>query len=258
MFFALLLVAPFAPAAAAHTTSALDTLDRLRSWSCPPPVDDDNWSGYNSPWAEKPLCVVPESSQSRDKYCVYTLSHFNENSGISLITTPDSAASLVDAVQHPTAAWKARKHLHVAGRSPLHEHQLPYRVQNMPGKGKGVVAKRKIEQFAVFLESYPAIIADHVFFPPIHSDAPVEGASICAHAVRQLGDPDRVLSLAMSGNKSLSLIEDIIKTNSFSLILNGKPHIGVFPEISVGLAGHGVEMKRLTLYQRMNHGCNPK
>ncbi len=201
------------------------------------PVDDSDELADSLPWTNEPYCLRPRSIGSDETFCVYSSSVFNENSGISLITTPDIAASLVEAIQRPTAAWENRRDL-AGQKEPEYDEngfevELPYEVVEIPGRGMGVVATRKIKQFDVIMVSYPAMIADNAFFPPEEEMTPTEGPRLFQRALDQLGNQERFLNLAQSMGGDVHVVEDVIRTNAFGLYLNGKGHKGLYPEIAV-------------------------
>ena len=226
-----------------QTQCLWDPLKSVRPRRCLAPVDDETGLADDLPWTHEPHCIFHGAAdQKTEKYCVYTTTAFNENSGLSLITTPDIAASLVGGIENHTAAWSARYHLQVSGRPPPPTAKLAYRIADIPGKGKGVVATRMIHQYESIMVSYPTVIADNAFFPRDPSQAPEQGPFLCQRAAAQLVDRKRLLSLARSGERGLSLVEDIVRTNAFGLSINGRDHKGLYPEIAVrrrrGTAGY--------------------
>ncbi|KAH8906915.1 SET domain-containing protein [Coniochaeta sp. PMI_546] len=112
-----------------------------------------------------------------------------------------------------------------------------FHIVDMAGKGKGVVASRRIDRGSVFMVDYASIIAA-VEFP--EKMPRFQGHMLLEKAVEQLPDPQRVLSLARSSSTDRALMEDVMRTNSFSITLNDRPWMGLFPQIS-----------------RINHACKP-
>lgn len=228
---------------AAQTQCLWDPLGPIRQKLCLAQVDDETGLRDELPWTHEPYCVFHEAAgKATEKYCVYTTTAFNENSGLSLVTTPDIAASLVEGIHNQTAAWNARDHLQVSGQ-PRPNAKLPYQIVDIPGKGRGVVATRRIPQYESVMVSYPIMIADDVFFPRDQRQAPEQGPFLCQRAAAQLVDRKRLLSLAKSGDRGLSLVEDIIRTNAFGLSINGKDHKGLYPEIAVRYAHRGTRWR---------------
>ncbi|KAK0728850.1 hypothetical protein B0T26DRAFT_739060 [Lasiosphaeria miniovina] len=225
------------------------------SGSCPVAVDDETddavRANANTPWTHPPYCVVPKASGSDGKFCVFSASGFNLGSGISIIATPDTAASLVAAVQNPQPAWHARHHLAQRDRLPEPEQdhpgsgstdkqRRPYAIVSIPGRGRGAVATRRIAQFETIMTSFPAVVADNVFFPEEDGGGPAEGRWLFQRALDQLADRQRFLGLARSKGPHVHAVEDVLRTNAFGITVNGRDAKGLYPEIA-----------------RLNHACDP-
>ncbi|OIW27617.1 SET domain-containing protein [Coniochaeta ligniaria NRRL 30616] len=195
---------------------------------CPRPIDEDASPEPKAwlPWTHRPYCASSD-------YCVFTNSgfHGSSNYGVSFISTPEVASSSLDVLESsfsmPLAVIRDSN-----GTGPA-----LYHVVDMPGKGMGVVASRKIERGSVFMVDYASIIAA-VEFP--EKMPRFQGHMLLDKAVEQLPDPKRVLSLARSSSTDRALMEDVMRTNAFSITLNDRPWMGLFPLIS-----------------RMNHACKP-
>jgi hypothetical protein len=168
---------------------------------------------------------------------VYSASTFNQNSGISLITTPETAAGLADAIQNAAATRRERIHLAVQDLTQPddgREANLSYEIKYLPGKGRGVVARQGIKKFDIIMTGFPAMIIDDIFFPPLSDGlAPAESPHLFQLALEQLSDSKRFLALARSMGGNVHVVEDIIRTNAFGLSLNGRAHKGLYPEIAV-------------------------
>ncbi|KAK4443830.1 SET domain-protein 5 [Podospora aff. communis PSN243] len=231
---------------------ALSPLLPFEGGICLPPIDDlteaDGEKGANySPWTETPYCLYPRSIGSKQKFCVYTSSVFNNNAGISIVTTPEAAASLANAAGNFLPAWRNRGHLAHGGElTAEQEAGLPYKVVAMPGKGKGVIATRRIAQFEHIMVSYAAMIVDNEFIPregdgeQEGDPAPVESWRLFQRALDQLTDKARFHNLATSRGKDVHVVEDVCRTNAFGLTIMDRKLKGLYPEIS-----------------RFNHGCDP-
>ncbi|KAM7198996.1 hypothetical protein V8F33_004733 [Rhypophila sp. PSN 637] len=179
------------------------------------------------------------------KLCVYTSTSFNENSGISIIAHPETAATLVAAISNTTASWNARHHIaghaHLAGDLD----SLPYVVTPIPGKGIGVIATKPIPQFSTIMVSFPALVIDDELFPDDDEhEVPGEGPRLFTRALGQLTDKKRALDLAKSrGHEDgkVHVVEDVVRTNAFGIYaVDGRDFKGLYPEIA-----------------RLNHGCDP-
>ncbi|KXX72970.1 SET domain-containing protein 5 [Madurella mycetomatis] len=242
----LLVISTLAVAGAIQTRCPWDPIiPSLRpSGSCGIPVDDDTdglaRENENVPWTQHPYCVAPLSTGSTEKFCVYSSSAFNYGSGVSLITTPRTAASIASEIQDPLPAWRFRRHLAHQGQLGTEVYDLPYAVTPIPGKGLGVVATKHIKQFEVIMTSFPAIIADNEFFPSEGEAGPIESPRLFQKALDQLPDKERFLALARSKGDDFHLVEDLIRTNAFGITVGGRDAKGVYPEIA-----------------RLNHACDP-
>lgn len=227
------------------------------------PVPIDNGSPPNllsrTPWTSPPYCVIPSSIGSTERLCLYTASSYNGNAGISIIAPPDTAATLVDAIQNSTSTYAARRHIYRHQEAP--DETLPYKVATIPGKGKGVIATKHIAQFDIIMTSFPAMVADNDLFPADEDEGPVEGPRLFKRALEQLTDQGRFLDLATSRDGQLHIVEDVIRTNAFGIYtVDGRDFKGLYPEIAVFLSPpiHTSLIKTLTPSKRLNHACNPK
>ena len=207
------------------------------SASCALPVDDTTVSSSKAweavPWIHPPFCVVPRSIESTEKFCVYSTPFFNEGGGLSLIATPETAASLSEAVKNPLPAWRSHHHLARQGRVQTEAYDLPYTVVSIPGKGWGVVATRHIYQFETIMTSFPVLISDNVFFPSEEDQGLAEGPEVFQRALDQLADKDRFLNLARSKGEDVHPVEDVVRTNAFGITVDGRAMKGLYPEIAV-------------------------
>ncbi|KAK0704896.1 hypothetical protein B0H67DRAFT_649295 [Lasiosphaeris hirsuta] len=232
-------------ALASPTQCQWDTLDFFRGRFCSPAVDD-NTVNAEPVWTHRPFCLNAPSNTEAGKLCVYSVEKFNENTGLSLITTPRKAAYLVStgAVHHGPATWRWRHFINYGGRPASDNHiDLAYKIDQAPGKGIGVVATRPIKTSDIFMVSFPAMIVDNSLIPSLveEGSSPAEGPRLFQRALDQLTDQERLTSLAQSwGAKNLHVVDDVIRTNAFGLEIDGRGHKGLFPETA-----------------RINHGCDP-
>ncbi|KAK0668048.1 hypothetical protein QBC41DRAFT_303769 [Cercophora samala] len=229
-------------------------------------VEDDSVSLDipNLPWTHPPLCSTSFSDIPGEKLCVFSSSSYNFGAGVSFLTTPETAAGLVAAADKAADQWAERRHF--KPQEEIQHPDLPYAIITIPGKGKGVIATRKINRFETIMRSFPALIADNAFFPREEEEeagvkfkvteggtrkATPVGQSVGAkgfvkarryyqRALEQLGDKQRVLDLARSRKGEMHVLEDVIRTNAFGMTVNGRDCKGLYPEIA-----------------RMNHACDP-
>ncbi|KAI5856722.1 SET domain-containing protein [Durotheca rogersii] len=201
-------------------------LQRQALLGCPRPIDDRTTYGPIdwSPWTYPPMCLQTDESPAT-KYCVLTNPRFGTQ-GISIITTPETAANCIDM-------------LNGVDHSPLSNAscEAASRIVDIPGKGKGVVATRNIGRAEVIMADWASLLVDLDFPTRVRR---TRGYTLLHKAVDQLPDPDRVLQLARSSAYSADIIEDVLRTNSFSYSFAGEPHMALYPNIA-----------------RVNHACRP-
>ncbi|PKS09161.1 hypothetical protein jhhlp_003775 [Lomentospora prolificans] len=210
---------------------------QARRTTCPLPVDDytasrtEHWG----PWTEEPKCVYPELKDEEDdvKFCVYTFGTYNLGEGISLLTTPEAAANIAGTLWDAEPAWRARNHLRRTVKSKASKG-IKYRLKEIPGKGIGLIATRKISHKEVFLTDLPSLLIDSRL--ETLSNQPVEEfeddrKEIYGQAVENLPGKSRVLGLA--GSMGLSGFDNIFKTNSFLVAMEEGNHNGLFAQVSI-------------------------
>ncbi|KAI6265712.1 hypothetical protein MCOR27_011296 [Pyricularia oryzae] len=243
-----------------HAQTGLPTMLRAQQPECPPPIGKDT-AGHDSPgdwapWTHAPYCVANSS------YCVLTNAAFQRGRGFSIVAAPRALASMQaqlelafaaparSAVPHRVeigqgdgggAALNRSSSSSSSSSTPawLNDSSPPpaWEVKKIPGKGLGMVAKRRIPRGETFLVDYAAILAS-VEFPGRVRRA--QGIKLLDRAAGQLPDPERVLRLARSSTQGAPVVEDVMRTNTFSLEIDGETYMGLFPTIS-----------------RINHACGP-
>ncbi|KAH8890037.1 SET domain-containing protein [Thozetella sp. PMI_491] len=200
---------------------------------CPVPIDDTSTpSSFTwTPWTHHPQCANQEDDPAK-KLCVYTNSEHGLG-GISIVTTPFSAAEATRILNEPLAPDSSLELLANMTRGG----ELPYKIVDIPGKGKGVIATRKIAKYEVIMADYASLAVD-MSLPALVQR--MKGYKLLHVAADQLADPGRAMTLGRSNEQAADVIEDILRTNAFHTILAGQPHMVLFPEVS-----------------RMNHACRP-
>ena len=226
-------------------------------FDCPAPIDDTVPSHplSLSPWTHYPLCVNAADVPA-NKFCLYTNAQHGI-AGVSIITRPQNAAEATKILDEPIAPAYA-SHLLSDGAAGL---ELPYKIVDIPGRGKGVVATRKIVKHEPFMADYASLVVDLNFPGSVQR---LQGYKLLHRATDQLTNPDRVLSLGRSNDMAADEIEDVLRTNAFHTVLAGEPHMILYPDVSVRFSPRieseaSDSWRKLTIsYQRINHACNPK
>ncbi|KAK0710432.1 hypothetical protein B0T21DRAFT_415986 [Apiosordaria backusii] len=179
-----------------------------------------------SPWTHRPYCI----EANEEPWCVYTNAASPKGHGISIITTPEIAGSTLNILEHPfDQKFFAPEKIYLP---------RPYKVVDIPGKGKGVVATQKIEKGKAILVDHASIIAAAEYPADVMRE---EVQDLLATAVNRLGEPEKVLRLSRKGrDEGATEIEDLLLTNSFTVGIQGKEFIALFADLS-----------------RFNHDCKP-
>lgn len=144
---------------------------------------------------------------------------------------------MVEALDDAVVPPKLRDHSS-SSLVPEEQRNPAYVIKDIPGRGKGLVAKRPIRKWEVVLVDFPAMLTHVDVFDSVDSET---RGDLLEQAVQQLPNhqQDEVLSLARSTGGEP--IEDILKTNIFGVELDLEiPHSGLFPTAS-----------------RINHNCSP-
>ncbi|KAK4162365.1 SET domain-containing protein 5 [Cladorrhinum sp. PSN259] len=203
----------------------------LEVCTCPLPIAPDLDGEFvppltpltHSPWSFPPQC---EASSSADipYYCLYSNSHQN-HLGFSLITTPEVAAEAVSILNSAL---------------PANQVSDPsYKVVDIPGKGKGVVATRKIKKHEEIMVDYAALVVDVGFTVGVEV---WRGYKMMHLAVDQLSERGKgdLMGLVRTNPQARDEVEDVLRTNAFSTELGGRTHMAIY-----------------TVVSRINHGCMP-
>lgn len=201
------------------------TLQPDAQFGCPIPIDDTvelrpaRWS----PWTHLPLCVNATADPAA-KYCVFTNSRHGVG-GVSLITTPQVAADSVGILNEPVLS-----NVPLTNNTENDSSDVPYEMIDVPGKGKGIVAKRRISKHETFMVDYASMLVD-VNFPFLVKRE--QGYPLLHSAADQLSDPQRVYALGKSDALAQDVIENVLRTNAFQSNFASVPHIVLYPLVSV-------------------------
>ncbi|KAK0749980.1 hypothetical protein B0T18DRAFT_461872 [Schizothecium vesticola] len=243
----LLLALTMTPSSTAFTTSPSTCtwtphgspypLHALSSGVCPlesPP-------SHTTPWSHPPLCPPPANPSVGGELadpCLYTYATFRGNSGLSLITSPDIAASIAPALDDTAVPTPFRG----------------FTVVPLPRRGLGVLATRPLPKGELVMVAAPVLLVRADFLTTTTTGGASETGgrysvrqqeAVLERAMRQLpGETQRrVVGLARRGEGHGSfgeLVRDVLGTNAFHLDVEGVDHLALYLEPS-----------------RMNHGCRP-
>ncbi|KAI1379903.1 SET domain-containing protein [Hypoxylon crocopeplum] len=201
--------------------------------TCPVVVDDDTAFEKHSwqPWTYPPVCVQPENEKD-PKLCVFTYTKLRGEAGISIVTTPEIAAAGIDIIGDADPRW-----IDWARGSPLVVSEPPpYEVRDLKDKGMGVIANRTIRKDEVVMLRHPVMVRLMDPTPWKHQDV----MKLLHRAAVQLPPKEAQQMLKLAQSKGGYIVDDIINTNAFGVLLDGVDHSGLYLDVS-----------------RLNHACKP-
>ncbi|ETS76754.1 hypothetical protein PFICI_12141 [Pestalotiopsis fici W106-1] len=194
-------------------------------------------------------------------YCVYTHPGFASGRGISILTSARTAIAIAKSVAFSAyfTGEPAEEEQQEEQRGFLlnlgeDESSPLWRVQEMPGKGKGLIAQRNLEAGDHIMSTTPSVMIDYNLFTDLAEADELMALQVAA-VEGGLSDAHRGIFMALSTHDDdfadhAERVSKIIHTNSFDITLDGivpkndegvdENFYTVFPEIS-----------------RMNHDCRP-
>ncbi|KAK1829342.1 hypothetical protein QBC39DRAFT_384222 [Podospora conica] len=219
--------------------------------------------GSSAPWSHPPLCPPPSNPSVGGDLpdpCLYTHSTFRGNTGLTLLTSPDIAASLAPTLDDTTVPPPFRSHItspqHPLSLSPSAEAEAArgFTIVPLPGRGLGVLATRPLAKGELVMVAAPVLLVRSDFVTTTTTGGASEAGGrfsvrqqegVLERGARQLPmeTQRRLAGLARRGEEHTSfggLVRDVLGTNAFHLEVEGVDHLALYLEPS-----------------RMNHGCRP-
>jgi hypothetical protein len=191
------------------------------------PVAQDGFTFDTFPWTHNPTCVqavLPNGvgSGQHQNFCVYTNAVFASGRGISIVTTPEIAASLTAESFAP------------------YEEELDgpvlYEERETDGRGIGLFAKNEIEAGTTLISKHPVLF---VAREALSTPSKTRRQLLLMKAVEQLPEKTRKMFLDLAKSRGGPEINDIIQTNSMGMKFeDGTGHLGVVPEAAVSSQYH--------------------
>jgi len=194
-----------------------------------PNTQNNSQDSPYAPWSHQPLCT-PHLPSLNSTLCIYTDSTFRQGRGISIVTTPSLAQQFASlpAFLDPSALTS----------KDINTPSTVYTTTPLPGKGIGMLATRPLD-FGDRVTSYtPAFIAY------LESElSTLDREQLWRIAIEQLPGElkEKFLGLATVYGDERVRVQDVVKANTFQLMVGGANHLAVWPETS-----------------RLNHACAPK
>jgi hypothetical protein len=216
--------------------------------TCAPAMDDEESDviGPFVPWNYRPWCVQPTSHNETDntdgnnkkrdpKLCVYTVTSLRGQAGMSIVTTPDVAASIANELQDPDIAWLEKERgvpFSITSPSSSSKGKAAYRIAEVEGKGLGVLATREIKEGEILMFGPPILVrmAEYAV------KWPSSGAFMSLqHASTRLPTREKELLLSLAKSGEGYVVDDVMNTNAFQMTVGDEAveHSGLFPEIAV-------------------------
>lgn len=181
--------------------------DPLLSNAINPSLDQNQTS---PPWTYEPQC------SSKTSNCVFTHVGFAQGRGISLYTTPELAQLLVESAPFVNSSVLEDANTHLGA----------FKVVDIPGKGKGVIASRTIERGELLMAYTPT----NIYKAGVLSK---EDYHLMHLATNQLPEAARERFMDLAAHGAEDGIVDRMGTNMFSGVIDEVDHYLIIPEAAV-------------------------
>lgn len=188
----------------------------------------------HAPWSHEPHCHTSRTlSHLGQKFCVFT-SNGTGPHGLSLIF---NAKNVREATRHlnevPLSSFLTQTQA-----EELYLNPAPWKVVEIEGKDKGVVATRKIKKYETFMLDQAAVVLDLDVKDALKREVRREMLKV---AVDRLYLPGTVRDMSAQHAKEegndMSLEEDIMETNAYGSEVAGVGSRALYPLISVCIDG---------------------
>ncbi len=182
---------------------------------------------YNAiSWSSPPKCITQTRRDSNTTRldCLFTSTEFRNGHGMAMITTTATASHLVGAEAF------SDKPLPLA--SQRRGSQEPsYEIVPVQGKGRGVVARRRIRRGEILMVDVPALLVGISF---LADTKPHHRRRLLKQALGQLPRETRENVYGLHRSSSKYEVDAILGPNSNTVMIAGdEVHIGLFPSIAV-------------------------
>jgi hypothetical protein len=187
-------------------------------------VHDDSANEFS--WSFPPRCMTqtPRDTNSTRIDCLFTLTEFRNQHGTSLVTSVTTAANLIgmDAFVDKPSPLQATK------RESLGP---AYEVRQVPGKGYGVIATRRIKAGEIVMVDFPAVLIEIAF---LADTKPHHRRRILKQAINQLPEETRNKVYQLHRGSSKYEVDAILGPNTNTVVIaESEVHVGLFPEVAV-------------------------
>ncbi|EPE24310.1 SET [Glarea lozoyensis ATCC 20868] len=167
---------------------------------------------------------------SKTQYCLYTLSTFASDRGMSVVASPEDIQSILDVYAMNQLAQRT----YPLPTDPSHFYEAA-----LPGRGQGLVSNHTFHRGDLIMVARPVLILDESSFDTAVTD---ERLALQRKAIDNLPREAKDLFQALAGHWGGDEVEDRIITNAFGVGFGseGKKFAVVVPEAA-----------------RLNHDCRP-
>lgn len=158
------------------------------------------------PWTHRPVCIESDTAsleedetEEEEEFCIFTNTTFNHGKGVSIFTTPSIAQEFSELPAFQSGSSDSRtdgKRNHV------------WYTKFLPGRGAGMLAKKKLGQGELILESRPVLVVN-----PKRKMGRRFGEEVLGRAVDQLRGVTRgrYLGLARGTGDESVRVQDVLK-----------------------------------------------
>lgn len=196
---------------------------------------------------------TPCARNGTREYCVYSNPGFASGRGISIITSASRAASIAKSAAFSSSSSTADDE-----DSPLNDAAAnpPWRVDDVPGKGKGLTATRNLELGDHIMSTTASVMIDYNVFYDVTLTEELQDLQVAAVGALPEDHRDGVfmgLSTHDGAADHAERVSKIILTNSFDIQISGvvaKRHdedeenfYTVFPESGYHVMGDEIGMR---------------
>ncbi|POR34338.1 SET domain-containing protein 5 [Tolypocladium paradoxum] len=181
-----------------------------------------------SPWKPQGECFTTPVDNRTETFCVFSSQAFADGRGISILTTPDRAEYIrrLPAFVEPDALSGANSHL-----SP------PYEERELPGRGRGLIAKKTLHRGDQIFADTPILVGDEDALFGLEKN---DWITLINRAVDELPPGSKEMFWNLYARPKSDPASDRFDTNAFAVGVEEHLQYVVFPEMSL-----------------INHDCRP-
>jgi hypothetical protein len=178
-----------------------------------------------SPWTFWPECFSNEDQT--EPMCVFSHQSFAKGRGIFIVSTTENAYGMLQkpAFTNPSVLDRTNSYTNP-----------PYIIQEMPGRGRGLIANKTLHRGDQIFASTPLLISN----PNAYKLAEEERLRLSHRGVETLPQASKNEFWKLLDHFKGDPVDDRINTNAFEIEINGVQHYAVLPEIAM-----------------TNHDCRP-